>query len=75
MFLRFCHLRACLHGGGGPQVREETCLGGVKNNPPVHAVLQPRHPGVHFLKIIVWSLSTETRRMLTNHEFWRLMHF
>ena len=36
-------LRACLlHGGGGPQV------GGV----------QPLHPGVHFLKIIEWSLST-----------------
>ena len=23
-------LRACLHGGGGPQVGEVTCLGGVK---------------------------------------------
>ena len=22
--------RACLHGGGGPQVGEVTCLGGVK---------------------------------------------
>ena len=22
-------LRACLHGGGGPQVGEVTCLGGV----------------------------------------------
>ena len=22
-------LRACLHGGGGPQVNEVTCLGGV----------------------------------------------
>ena len=51
-------LRACLHGGGGPQVGEVTCLGGVKNNPPLHAILQPRHPGVHFLKIIEWSLST-----------------
>ena len=50
---------ACLHGGGGPQVDEVTCLGGVKkNNPPLHAILQPRHPGVHFLKIIEWSLST-----------------
>jgi len=25
-----CTLRACLHGGGGPQVGEVTCLGGVK---------------------------------------------
>ena len=42
-------LRACLlHGGGGPQVGEITRLGGV----------QPLHPGVHFLKIIEWSLST-----------------
>ena len=24
-------LRACLHGGGGPQVGEVTRLGGVKN--------------------------------------------
>ena len=24
------HLRACLHGGGGPQVGEVTCLGEVK---------------------------------------------
>ena len=31
---------------------------GKKNNPPLHAILQPRHPGVHFLEIIVWSLST-----------------
>ena len=45
-------------GLGGPQVGEVTCLGGVKNNSPLHAILQPRHPGVHFLKIIEWSLST-----------------
>ena len=30
---------------------------------------------MHFLKIIEWSLSTETRNMLTNHMFWRLMLF
>ena len=51
-------LRACLHEGGGPQEGEVTCLGGVNNNPPLHALLQPRHPGVHFLKIIEVSLST-----------------
>ena len=49
---------ACLHGGGGPLVDEVACLGGVKKNPPLHAILQPRYPGVHFLKIIEWSLST-----------------
>ena len=35
----------------------------------------PRHPGVHFLKIIEWSLSTSTRKMLANHVFWRLILF
>ena len=45
---------------GGAQVGEVTCLGEVKkkNNPPLQAILQPRHPGVHFLKIIEWLLST-----------------
>ena len=28
-------LRACLHGGGGPQVGEVTCLRGGGGNPPV----------------------------------------
>ena len=26
-------MRACLHGGGGPQVGEVTRLGGLKKNP------------------------------------------
>ena len=51
------HLRACLHGDGGPQAGEVNCLCGIKNNPPLHAILQTRHPGVHFLKIIEWSLT------------------
>ena len=51
------NLRACLHGGGEPQVGEVTRLGGEKNNPPLHAILRLRHHGVHFLKIIEWSLS------------------
>ena len=55
-------MRACLHGGGGPQVGEVTRLGGVKKTPPLYAMLQPRHPGVHFLRIIEWSLSTQTRK-------------
>ena len=54
---------------------EVTCLGGVKNKPPLHAILQPRHPGTHFLKIIQWSLSKYTRKMLASHVFWRLMLF
>ena len=51
-------LRACLRGSGGPQVGEVTRLGGVKNNPPLHVILQPRHPGVRIFKIIEWLLST-----------------
>ena len=51
-------IKACLDGGGGLQVGEVTRSGGVKNNPPLHAILQPRDPGVHFLKINEWSRST-----------------
>ena len=51
-------VRACLHGGWGHQVGEVSRLGGVKHNPPLHAILQARHPGEHFLKIIEWSLSS-----------------
>ena len=55
---RGAYIRACLHGGGGPQVGEVPCLCAVKSNPPLHAILQPRHREVHFLKVIEWSLST-----------------
>ena len=48
--------RACLHGGGGPQVGEVACLGEVKKITLLY--MQSRHPGVYFLKIIEWSLST-----------------
>ena len=41
-----------------------------KNNTSLHVILQPCHPGVHFLKIIEWSLSTLTRKMLANLLFW-----
>ena len=30
-------VRACLHGGGGPQVGEVTCFNGW-GNPPVHII-------------------------------------
>ena len=43
-------LLACLHGGGEPQAGE------VKKTPPLHAIFQPPSPGVHYLKIIEWSL-------------------
>ena len=46
------------------------------NIPPLHAILQPRHLGVHSLKVIFeWSLITSTRKMPANHVFWRLTHF
>ena len=52
-------IRSCLHEGGGPQIGEVTRLGWLKKNyPPLHAILQPRHPGVQFPKITEWSLST-----------------
>ena len=38
--------RACLHGGGGPQVGEVTRLGGVKQKPSCTCNLTTRHPGV-----------------------------
>ena len=50
----FYKMNALLHGGGWPQVDEVTRSGDVK----LHAILQPRHPGVQILKIIEWSLST-----------------
>ena len=45
-------IRACLHGGGGPQVSELARLGGVKNYPPLHAILQPLHPGCTFSRLL-----------------------
>ena len=69
----FTVLETCTHKGWGPRVGEVTCLGGVKKNSPLHAILQPRHPGVHFLKIIEWSLSTETRKMPANHVYAHLL--
>ena len=51
---------------GGLQVGEVTRLGGVKQYAaPLHAMLQPRHPRVHYL----------SRKMLAKQVFWRLMLF
>ena len=53
-FIWMATLRACLHGGRwGNQLRW-----GKKDNPSLHAILRPRHPGVYSLKIIEWLLST-----------------
>ena len=48
----FPTVRACLHGGGGPQVGEVTRLA-VKNKTHSHAILQPRGAGVRFLEVVV----------------------
>ena len=44
----------------GTMIGEVNCTGGVKNNPrfALNAIVQPRQPGVHFLKSFEWSLST-----------------
>ena len=49
-------LRTCQHGG--PQVGEVARSDRIKNNPRLHAILQPHYPRVHVLKIIEWLLST-----------------
>ena len=56
-FLTRSKLRACLHGGGGPQVGEVTRLAVVETNGQrLHANLQPRGPGVTLLDVVAWSL-------------------
>ena len=49
---RACPFRTCLHGSGGPQVGEVTRLGGVKKKPPLHVILQPRHHGCTFSRLL-----------------------
>ena len=46
-------LRACIHGGEGPQVGEVTRLTVVKNKMKCHAILQPRGAGVRFLEVVI----------------------
>ena len=45
--------RACLHGGGGPQVGEVTRPAVVENKTRLQAILQPRGAGVRFLEVVV----------------------
>ena len=42
IFSDLSRVRACLPEGGGPQIGEVTHSGGVKNNPPLYAILQPQ---------------------------------
>ena len=48
--------RACLHGGGGPQIGEVTRVAVVEKWPRLHANLQPRGPEVTLLEVVAWSL-------------------
>ena len=47
-----CHLRACLHGGGGPQVGEVTRLAVVEKWPAFTCKLTTRGPGVTLLDVV-----------------------
>ena len=65
---------------GDPRlVSEVTLSGGMKNNPRLLAILQPRHPGVHFLKGYYWLVfkhenkTTTTKKWRANDVFWRLI--
>ena len=49
-------VRACLHGGGGPQIGEVTRLTVVENKTRLHAILQPRGARV-LLRLQLGSLS------------------
>ena len=61
--------RACLHGGGGPQVGEVTRLAVVENKTRLQTILQPRGAGVRFLEVVVALAIKEQRRpKLTSRE-------
>ena len=49
----FLTVKACLHGGEGPQVGEVTRLVVVKSKTRLHTILQPRGTGVRFLEVAV----------------------
>ena len=49
-------LRACLHGGGGPQVGEVTCLAVVEKWPAFTCKVTTPGPGVTLLDVVAWSL-------------------
>ena len=49
-------IRACLHGGGGPQVGEETCLAVVEKWPVFTRKLTTPGSLVTLLDIVAWSL-------------------
>ena len=45
----------------------------LKNNPPLHAILQPCHPGCSFSQLLNGHLARKEKKMLANHTFWQLM--
>ena len=45
-------MRACLHGGGGPQVNEVTRLGGVKKTLLYMQCYNPAIPGCTFSRLL-----------------------
>ena len=45
----------------------------LKNNPSLHAILQPCHPGCSFSQLLNGHLARKEEKMLANHMFWQLM--
>ena len=56
-------LRACLHGGGGPQVGEVTRLAVVEKWLVFTCKLTTPGPGVTLLDVVAWSLGMKTEKM------------
>ena len=52
MKTHFYRLRGCLHGGGGPQAGEVTCLGEVKRTLLYMPSSNPANPGCTFSRLL-----------------------
>ena len=69
--------------GDPSEVSKVTLSCGMKNNPRLLAILQPCHPGVHFLKGCYWLVfkhenktkqkTKTTKKWRANDVFWRLI--
>ena len=68
----FYYKDVSVYQSGGLPAGEVALSGGVQKKPYVY-ILQPRHPGVKFLKITDSSLSTKNYGQ--NDMFWLLMLF
>ena len=68
-------LRAFWHGGARGNLGRWSNLlrWPLKNNPPLHAILQPCHPGCTFSQLLNGHLARKEEKMLANHAFWQLM--